>query len=72
MEKISQTLAGRTAVLRILVEVKSGLTVAADSVDGLRWWTALPGNRDKRGILVHGGDSALSLHGFTVLPWFLK
>jgi hypothetical protein len=54
------------------IEIKSGLTVAADSVDGLRWWTGLPGNRNKRGILVHGGDRALSLHGFTVLPWFLK
>lgn len=54
------------------VEVKSGLTVAADSVDALRWWTGLPGNRNKRGILVHGGDRALSLHGFTVLPWFLR
>ncbi len=54
------------------VEVKSGLTVAADSADGLRWWTGLRGNRNKRGVLVHGGSRALSLHGFTVLPWFLK
>jgi len=54
------------------VEVKSGVTVAADSVDALRWWTGLPGNRNKRGVLVHGGDRTLSLHGFTVLPWFLK
>ena len=54
------------------VEIKSGLTVAADSVDALRWWTGLPGNRNKRGVLVHGGDRTLSLHGFTILPWFLK
>lgn len=54
------------------IEVKSGRTVAADSADALRWWTGLPGNRNKSGILVHGGDRALSLHGFTVLPWFLR
>ncbi|MBI3447506.1 MAG: ATP-binding protein [Acidobacteria bacterium] len=54
------------------VEVKSGLTVAADAVDALRWWTGLPGNRNKRGTLVYGGARPLSLHGFTVLPWFLK
>jgi len=54
------------------VEVKSGLTVAGDAVDGLRWWTGLPGNNNKRGILVYGGDRALSLHGFTVLPWYFK
>jgi len=53
------------------VEVKSGLTVAGDAVDGLRWWTGLPGNNNKRGALVYGGDRALSLHGFTVLPWYL-
>ena len=54
------------------VEVKSGQTVATDAVDGLRWWTELPGNRNKRGVLIHGGDRAFSLHGFTVLPWFLR
>ncbi len=54
------------------VEVKSGLTVAPDAVNSLRWWIALPGNRNKRGVLVHGGASAFSLHGITVLPWFLK
>ena len=54
------------------VEIKSGLTVAADSVNGLRWWTGLPGNKNKGGVLVHGGVRTFSLHGFTVLPWFLK
>jgi hypothetical protein len=54
------------------VEIMSGQTVAADSVDALRWWTGLPGNRNKRGVLVHGRHRALSLHGFSVLPWFLK
>ena len=53
------------------VEVKSGLTVSPDTVNGLRWWTGLPANRNKRGVLIHGGTSAFSLHGFTVRPWFL-
>ena len=53
------------------VEVKSGLTVSPDAVNGLRWWTGLPTNRNTRGVLVHAGTSAYSLHGFTVLPWFL-
>jgi len=54
------------------IEVKSGLTVPPDAVDGLRWWTSLPGNRNKEGVLVHGGNDTFRLHGFIVLPWFLR
>ena len=54
------------------VEVKSGLTVSPDAVDGLRWWTGLPGNRTKGGVLVYAGTGSLSVHGVTVLPWFLN
>jgi|SRR5437867_3646745 len=54
------------------IEVKSGLTVPPDAVDGLRWWTNLPGNRNKEGVLVHGGNDTFRLHGFIVLPWFLR
>jgi uncharacterized protein len=53
------------------VEVKSGMTVSPDMVDALRWWTGLPGNRNRGGALVHGGDQGFSLHGFAVRPWFV-
>ena len=42
------------------VEVKSGRTVPADAVDTLAWWTALPGNPNRGGVLVHGGTAASS------------
>jgi hypothetical protein len=56
----------------IPIEVKSGATVASDAVDTLAWWTNLPGNPQRRGILVHGGDETLAVAGFRVLPWFLQ
>lgn len=57
---------------RILpVEVKSGETVPADALDGLHWWTSIPTNPNKGGLLVHGGKERFSLKGFDVLPWFL-
>ena len=56
----------------IPIEAKSGVTVAPDAVDGLRWWSSLSGNPNRKGVLVHGGDRAFSVHGFTVLPWFLR
>jgi uncharacterized protein len=54
------------------VEVRSGVTVASDSLDGLCWWTGLPGNPNRRGILVHGGSEARARDGFSILPWFLR
>jgi uncharacterized protein len=53
------------------VEVKSGMTVSPDMVNGLRWWTGLPGNQHQGGVLVHGGEHGHSLHGFAVRPWYL-
>jgi hypothetical protein len=53
------------------IEVKSGMTVSPDMVDGLRWWTALPGNSNRGGALAHGGDQCYRLHGFPVRPWFV-
>ena len=53
------------------IEVKSGMTVSPDMVDGLRWWTGLPGNANRAGVLIHGGDESYSLHGFAVRPWFV-
>ncbi len=53
------------------VEVKSGRTVPPDAVAGLKWWTALRGNPNRGGVLVHGGTDAFEISGFRVLPWFL-
>ena len=55
----------------IPVEVKSGRTVPADAVSGLEWWTSIPSNPNRGGVLVHGGTEMFDLGGFRVLPWFL-
>ena len=54
------------------VEVKSGRTVAVDAVDGLVWWTSIPGNPNRGGVLVHGGAESFGFKGVRVLPWFLR
>ena len=54
------------------LEVKSGQTVAADAVDGLLWWTSIPGNPNRGGVLVHGGTERFDFKGVRVLPWFLR
>ena len=56
----------------IPVEVKSGRTVTPDATGQLAWWTALPGNPNRGGVLVHGGDADYTLKGFRVAPWFLQ
>lgn len=53
------------------MEVKSGRTVAADAVDTLAWWTSIPSNPNRGGVLVHGGEESFDFKGFRVLPWFL-
>ena len=55
----------------IPVEVKSGRTVPADAVSALKWWTSIPSNPNRGGVLVHGGTETFELSGFRVLPWFL-
>lgn len=55
----------------IPIEVKSGRTVAADAVAALEWWTSIPANPNRGGVLVHGGGGSFDLKGFRVLPWFL-
>lgn len=55
----------------IPIEVKSGRTVAADAVATLEWWTSIPANPNRGGVLVHGGADSFDLKGFRVLPWFL-
>ncbi len=54
------------------MEVKSGRTIAADAVDTLAWWTSIPSNPNRGGVLVHGGEESFDFKGFRVLPWFLK
>ena len=54
------------------IEVKSGQTVEPDLLRGLEWWTGLPGNRNRRGVLVSGGTEAFALRGMTVRPWFVE
>jgi len=54
------------------IEVKSGATVSSDALDGLRWWLELPGNPNRKGVLVHGGLESYRSADITVLPWFLK
>ncbi len=53
------------------VEVKSGQTVAPDAFGHLTWWTSLPANPNRGGVLVHGGAERYAHKGFQVLPWFL-
>ena len=55
----------------IPVEVKSGRTVPPDAVSALKWWTSIPSNPNRSGVLVHGGTEHFDLDGFRVLPWFL-
>jgi len=55
----------------IPVEVKSGETVPADAMRNLSWWTGLPGNPNRQGLLVHGGTRSFRHKHFAVLPWHL-
>lgn len=53
---------------RVPVEVKSGSTVASDSLEGLDRYVAMSGDRE--GILVYGGESAYRRRAHHVRPWF--
>ncbi len=55
----------------IPLEAKSGETVPPDAVSNLAWWTGIPANPAKGGLLVHGGSQRFRFKGFDVLPWFL-
>jgi hypothetical protein len=53
------------------VEIKSGATIAADFFSGLNFWLHLPGNVERRGMLVYGGDEPPHRRsGHAVRPWF--
>ena len=55
----------------IPVEVKSGETVPANATRNLAWWTGLPENPNRHGLLVHGGTRSFRHKNFAVLPWHL-
>jgi len=55
----------------IPVEVKSGGTVPTTACDTIHWWTSLPGNPNRGGVIVHGGDRTFDFKGVRVLPWFI-
>lgn len=61
-----------TARRLIPVEVKAGLTVHPEALRTLEWWTALPSNPNRGGVLVHGGTADFMMRGFRVAPWFLS
>ena len=56
----------------IPVEAKSGSTIAATACDTINWWTSLPGNPNRGGVIVHGGDRSFDFRGVRVLPWFIN
>ena len=55
----------------IPVEAKSGATIVATACDTINWWTSLPGNPNRGGVLVYGGDRCFDFKGVRVLPWFI-
>ena len=56
----------------IPVEAKSGSTIAATACDTINWWTSLPENPNRGGVLVHGGDRSFDFKGVRVLPWCIN
>ena len=55
----------------IPIEIKSGQTVASDALRTLAWWTSIPSNPNRGGVLVYGGNERFALEEYQVLPWFL-
>ena len=56
----------------IPLEIKSGQTVPPDALRTLDWWTSIPANPNRGGVLVHGGNERFALGEYQVLPWFLQ
>jgi hypothetical protein len=52
------------------VDIKSGHTISANMLDGLRWWTALSGRPPESATLIHGGSEHQTRLGIAVRPWF--
>ena len=54
----------------IPLEIKSGSTIAGDFSAPFEYWLGLPGNRQKNGVLVYGGQEAYIRDRFVVRPWY--
>ncbi len=53
----------------IPVEIKSGLTVAADFFKSIVYWSRLAGNSAGKGYLIYGGENDQSRTDINVLGW---
>lgn len=53
----------------IPLEIKSGSTIAGDFSAPFEYWLGLPGNRQKNGVLVYGGQETYIRDRFVVRPW---
>jgi len=53
----------------VVVEVKSGQTVASDFLKDLKQWKALTGCPDARAVLVYGGDESYARQDISVVSW---
>jgi predicted AAA+ superfamily ATPase len=51
------------------VEIKSGMTVASDWLDGLHYWQSRLERFRLQPWLIHGGHTVLERSGARVLPW---
>ena len=60
-----------TGARLIPMEAKSGSTIAATACDTINWWTSLPENPNRGGVIVHGGDRSFHFKGVRILPWFI-
>ena len=53
----------------IQVEIKSGMTIADDYFDGLRYWSKVAGQKNTRPFLIYGGDENQRRSFAKVLSW---
>ncbi len=51
------------------VEIKSGQTIAADSLTSLKKWCELSGSTDRPAMLVYGGNKELANGKIAIIPW---
>lgn len=70
MERISQSLAGRSAVLHLLPLSRSELEGQSSLFDTLRWWHRLTQSPPENATLLYGGEEAMERNGIRVRPWF--
>ena len=49
---------------------KSGATIAADMLDGLRWWCKQADVPASDATLVYGGNDSQQRFGIPIRPWY--